>query len=217
MNKLIIKLLGITVIVTSLNLLTTQSQAEENKPKIRRPKSSFFEQERKQKFGSSDFLPSALDGSDHFFATDNNIQTTQTIQTIQTNPNQTNPNQFYSPTIPGTLTIQSRDRNSPNFLNIALQGGSLLNFNLSNPQYSGDPRIGTINVSGIPGVTTFQYTGSFSAKGDLVSGAVQLIDPKNPGQSIFIQLPPTNIPNVRNKNTVISAPIFFNQGLATDR
>jgi hypothetical protein len=208
MNKLIIKLLGITLIFTSLNLLTTPSQAEENKPKIRRPKASFFEQERKQKFGFADFVSSALDGADTFFAADNNVKA------LLASPNK---NQFYNPTIPGTLTIVSRDRNSPNFLKISLEGGSLLNFNLSNAQYSKDPRIGTINVSGVPGVTTFQYTGSFSVKNDLVSGVVQLIDPKNPGQSIFIQLPATNIPNVQDKNTLISTPVFFNRGLPSDR
>jgi len=208
MNKSIIKLLGITVIVTSLSLLTTQSQAEENKPKIRRPKASFFEQERKQKFGFADFVSSALDGSDNFFAADNSIKS------LLSSPNK---NQFYNATIPGTLIIGSRDKNSPNFLNITLQGGSLLNFTLSNPQYGGDPRIGTINVSGVPGVNTFQYIGSFSVKNDLVSGAIQLIDPKNPGQSIFIQLPATNIPNVKDDNTPISTSVFFNRGLPTDR
>ena len=216
MNKSIIKLLGITLIVTSLSLLTTQSQAEENNPQKGRPKASFFEQERKQKFGFSDFVSSALDGSDTFFAADNNVKNLLAIS---------KQNQFYNATMPmiGTLTIQSLDKNDSNFLNTILtgplpQGGSGTIFTLSHPNLSTDPRIGTINVSGIPGVTTFQYTGSFSIKGNLVSGAIQLIDPKNPQQSYFIQLPVTNIPNVNN-NTILTKPVsvIFSTGLPIDR
>ncbi|MFM2061129.1 MAG: hypothetical protein RLZZ507_799 [Cyanobacteriota bacterium] len=80
MKTSITKLLGITLIVTSITLFTNHIQAEENKPQIRRPKPSFFEQERKQKFGFADFVNSALDGVDTFFGADN------TAQSILANP-----------------------------------------------------------------------------------------------------------------------------------
>lgn len=91
MKTSITKLLGITLIVTSITLFTNHIQAEENKPQIRRPKTSFFEQERKEKFGFADFVNSALDGFDTFFGADN------TAQSILANPNQSN-----KPTSPGT-------------------------------------------------------------------------------------------------------------------
>lgn len=203
------------LVVTSITLLTTNSQAEENKPKVRRPKPSFFEQERKPRFGFGDFLNSALDGSDNFLSADNSVKTLLAPG---------NQNQFYNATNPGTLTVVSRDENSTDFLKINLDGGSILNFNLRDPKYNGDPRIGTIkvdnltsNIAGLTGVTNFQYRGSFSVNGNLVSGAVLLIDPKNPQQSIFIQLPARNIPNVNDENTPISAPVFFNIGFPSDR
>jgi hypothetical protein len=92
MKKSMTKLLGITLIVTSISLFTTHIQAQENQPKIRRPKASFFEQERKEKFGFADFINSALDGVDTFFGADN------TAQSILANPNQiTNPTPVPSP------------------------------------------------------------------------------------------------------------------------
>lgn len=208
MKKSIIKLLVIPLIISSINGVNAHIQAQENKPQPPRPRPSFFEQERKPKFGFGDFVNSALDGVDNFFAADHNVKTLLA-----------NPNQLYNPLNPATLTVNSRDENSPNFLNIDLQGSGL-NLTLGNPKYSGDPRVGTLDVLGgnaFPGATTIQYRGSFSTKGDLVTGSVQLFDPNNPNRTIFIHLDPTNIPNVNDENVPISAPVNFNLGLPTDR
>jgi len=209
MNQSIIKLLGATLIITSINLFATSSKADETQPVVHRPKPSFSEQPRKLRFGFGDFLDSALDGSDSF---------------LVTGPLIANFNRFYNPQMQGTLTVDSRDQHSSNFLSTTLTGellsGELLFLQLNNPHFSGDPRIGTINVvrsTGIAGVTSFQYSGSFSVKGNLVSGAIELFNQKNPAQSIFIQLPPSTVANINNNNTQLMVPVTFSIGLPTDR
>ena len=60
------------------------------------------------------------------------------------------------------------------------------------------------------------YNAGFSSKGNKVSGVLQVIDPNNPGNTIFIQLPVTTVSDT-DDNKPISAPGRLSIGLPTDR
>jgi hypothetical protein len=196
---------------------STIAQAEPSQPTRRRIKNPFFEQERKLRFGYGDFLESALDGADNFFAADSITNLSNVNLNAQPIPGAQN--------IPGVLTVGSRDQDDPNFLTTTYVAPGV-NLTFSNPSYGSDPRIGTLTVNGAIRVgdqslifnnLRANYSGSFSFNNNRVSGAVQVVDPSNPGNSIFIQLPPTIIPDVDNDNTPISAGAGFSTGLPTDR
>lgn len=196
---------------------STIAQAEPSQPTRRRIKNPFFEQERKLRFGYGDFLESALDGADNFFAADSITNLSNVNLNAQPIPGAQN--------IPGVLTVGSRDQDDPNFLTTTYVAPGV-NLIFSNPGYGSDPRIGTLTVNGTIRVGAqslifnnlrANYSGSFSVNNNRVSGAVEVVDPSNPGNSIFIQLPPTIIPDVDNDNTPISAGAGFSTGLPTDR
>jgi hypothetical protein len=183
------------------------------RPRLRVP---FFEDERKLRFGFGDFLQSALDGVDNFYGADaiNNLSNDPLSNPLAQNIN-------------GTLTVQSRDENDSNFLTTTFNapGVSLI---FTDPSYGSDPRIGSITVNGsitLSNGTTLSfndvrsYNGSFSAKSDQVSGAIQLVDPSNPGTTILIQLPVTSIENIGDvdDSDPLSRPATLSIGLPTDR
>ncbi len=195
---------------------STIAQATGNQPNRRRLRTPFFEEERKLRFGFGDFLQSALDGVDNLFSAD-----------PITNLSNATLNELSSPlagNIAGTLTVGSRDEDNPNFLTTTFEAPGV-NLIFTKPSYGSDPRIGTITVDGsitVRGQTlTFNnlrnYNGSFSVKNDLVNGAIQLVDPRNPGTTILIQLPPTTIPNVNDDDAPIRAGAVLSIGLPTDR
>lgn len=85
---------------------TSPQNNDRNAP--RRPRPGFFEEERRQQFGFGNFLESALDGADNYFASDS----ISDLSNASLNP-------LSAPVINpinGTLTVLSRNENSPNFL-----------------------------------------------------------------------------------------------------
>jgi|SRR5919199_1282520 hypothetical protein len=198
---------------------TPIAQAEPSQPTRRRLKNPFFEEERKLRFGYGGFLENALDGADNFFAADSITNLSNATLNELSNPIAQN--------IDGLLSVGPRDKNNPNFLNITFvpTNSSIDSLNFKMPRYGSDPRIGTITVTGKIGTLNFigdrRYSGSFSinnisVNNARVSGAVQLVDPNNPGASILIQLPPTVIQNY-DDNTTITKPAVLSIGLPTDR
>jgi hypothetical protein len=198
---------------------TPIAQAEPSQPTRRRLRNPFFEEERKLRFGYGGFLESALDGADNFFAADSITNLSNVNVNAQPLPGAQN--------ILGTLSVGSRNKNDPDFLNITFvpTNSSIDSLNFKMPRYGSDPRIGTITVTGNIGTLKFSgdrsYSGSFSinnisVNNARVSGAVQLVDPRNPGTTILIQLPPTDIQNY-DDNTTITKPAVLSIGLPTDR
>jgi hypothetical protein len=195
---------------------STIAQATHSQPVRRRLRTPFFEEQRKLRFGSGDFLESALDGADNFFSTDSVSNLSNATVNELSNPVAEN--------VPGTLTVGSRDEDNPNFLRTRFRAPGV-DLVFSNPSYGSDPRIGSITVNGtitVGGRTlTFNgvrnYSGSFSIRNDRVRGAIQLVDPQNPGTTILIQLPPTIIPDVDDDDTPIRGGTRLSIGLPTDR
>lgn len=195
---------------------TSPQPTDRNAP--RRPNPGFFEEERRQQFGFGKFLDSALDGADNYFASDSVSELSNASLNPLSAP-------VISP-INGTLTVLSRNENSPNFLKttFAVTPDAPI-VTLSSPQYGTDPRIGTLTVNGAVqanGKTINfsgrrNYSGSFAIKDNNVSGAVQVVDPNDPSTTIFIQLPQTQIPNVDDDNQPLSAPAQLSIGLPSDR
>jgi len=188
----------------------------------RRIKPSFFEEERRPKFGFGDFLDSALNGVENAFGADD---TTQIIQGIA----------FDTISIPvlqgiaGTLTVSDfKDNNIGTFLNTTLIGEGV-NLSFTNSQPNSDQRTGTITVNGTvssgSGTLTFnnevrQYNAGFSNKGNDVSAVFLIVDPNDPSRSIFIQLPRTNVEGANDLNDdddVVSGRASLSIGLPSDR
>lgn len=200
----------------------TQSQSSADpttsQPAPTRPKPPFFEESRKARFGFGDFVQSALDGVQNYFSADliTNLSPQFSLNPLS-DPLGSN--------LSGILTVQSRNKRDANYLTTTFIGPGV-NLTLSSPNQSADPRIGTINVNGTVTVNgrtiTFNnvrrdYSGSFATRNNDVSGAILVVDPQDPNTSIFIQLPLTNIPNVKNDRQPISGQAQFSIGLPSDR
>lgn len=220
------------LLLTSLSLslpilLAETAQSQEKKPqtteqkKVRRPlKPTFFEEQRRV-FGFGDFLNSALDGADNAFGSSsaNNIGNT--------------PGRVEG--INGALTVYSRDRDSSNFLNITFDLGNGTGLTFFNAiQTSNGGRIGTIQVisgpilpNGTPpnpsqaqpilGGFIFNgqrviYNGSYDARGNLVTGAVLLVDPGNANNTMLLQLPVGSTENASDNNKPITAGAVLSIG-----
>lgn len=199
------------------------AQATDSQPAPRRRiKPSFFEEERRPKFGFGDFLDSALNGVENAFGADD---TTQIIQGIA----------FDTISIPvlqgiaGTLTVSDfKDNNIGTFLNTTLIGEGV-NLSFTNSQPNSDQRTGTITVNGTvssgSGTLTFnnevrQYNAGFSNKGNDVSAVFLIVDPNDPSRSIFIQLPRTTVEGANDLNDdddVVSGRASLSIGLPSDR
>ena len=261
------------------------SQATQTKPAASRPRprTAFFEEERRPRFGFGDFLNSALDGGDNAFSSDS-VQNSPTITldplsggfmgisgnlTVGINENLRtigdpgtgginvipptigdpgtegiNPN---PPTIgaPGTEGINpnpptrsasrtggingnlrqassSDQRNDRGFLNGSFISTDGTNLQFSNVIPGSSPQRGTLTVQGnilINGVLTpvngvREYSAGGNENNGFVSATVQLVDPNNPSQAIFIQVPATR--NLGNRNTA-SGPANLSIGRPIDR
>ncbi|NES19772.1 MAG: hypothetical protein F6K41_12795 [Symploca sp. SIO3E6] len=195
---------------------TSEAEPAETEPESSpRRLESFFEQERRPRFGAGDFLDSAINGIENFFPDP------AKVSGFRSDP-LSNP----LATIPGIITVQSRDDNSPNFLNTDFDGGDLANLELTNAQPSSNLRLGTLTVNGNVTLNNGQtlqlnnvpatYNAGFSSRENTISGVLQVIDPNNPGNTILIQLPSTRVPNA-DANQPISSPGSLSIGLPTDR
>ncbi|MDJ0799243.1 MAG: hypothetical protein QNJ51_20905 [Calothrix sp. MO_167.B12] len=185
----------------------------------RRLRTSFFEEERKLKFGFGNFLESALDGAQNAFADPAKISgfNSNAIRNLLGLAN-------------GTITIESRDEDDANFLNTTFTGqGQSGNLTFTNVSPGSEPRVGTLTVNGavnFNGQTVqfdnvrAQYNAGFSNKGDNLSGVILVTDPNNPEKSLFLQLPVTQIDGFANRDD--SEPVTvtgtnLSIGLPTDR
>ena len=190
------------------------SQATKTKPAASppRPKTAFFEEERRPRFGFGDFLNSALDGADNSFSSDSVQKSPITLEPLSA---------VFTTGIDGTLTVGIND-NQANFLigNFISTDGTNLQF--SNVNSGSSPQRGTLTVGGtifINGVPTpvigvRQYSASGNENNGFVSATVQLVDPNNPSQAIFIQVPATR--NSGDRNTA-SGPANLSIGRPIDR
>jgi hypothetical protein len=202
-------------------LIIAQTPENPETPR-RRIKPSFFEEERRPKFGFGDFLDSALNGVENAFGADD---TTSLIQNIA----------FDTISIPvlqgisGTLTVSDFKENDNGFLNTTFTGeGVTLTF--TNSQPNSDQRTGTIEVNtpngSLPGLNrpfnneVLQYNAGFSNKGNDVSAVFLIVDPNDPSRSIFIQLPRTQIEGADDLNDdedEVSGRASLSIGLPSDR
>ena len=246
------------------------SQATQTKPAASRPRprTAFFEEERRPRFGFGDFLNSALDGGDNAFSSDS-VQNSPTITldplsggligisgnlTVGINENLrtigdpgTGGINVIPPTIgdPGTEGINpnpptrsasrtggingnlrqassSDQRNDRGFLNGSFISTDGTNLQFSNVIPGSSPQRGTLTVQGnilINGVLTpvngvREYSAGGNENNGFVSATVQLVDPNNPSQAIFIQVPATR--NLGNRNTA-SGPANLSIGRPIDR
>jgi hypothetical protein len=227
---------GFTIVATSIataqeivenansiseSLIAQSTPSSPNRPRLTRP---FFEEQRKLKFGSGDFLESALNGADNFFAADSITNVSE--QNMDLNA----PAIPGGQTIPGTLTVSSPDINEYNLLiaTFVSTDPSVVNLTFSSPSYGPDPRMGELTVNGtitVGGKTlTFDnvranYSGSYSFNNNRVSGVAEVVDPNNPGGTILIQLPVTTVENVDDDSQSLSEskPATLSIGLPTDR
>jgi hypothetical protein len=188
----------------------------------RRIKPSFFEEERRQKFGFGDFLDSALNGVENTFGADD---TTSLIQNIAFDTISIPVLQG----VPGTLTVSDFKDNDNGFLNTTFTGeGVTLTF--TNSQPNSDQRTGTIEVDtlngSLPGLDrpfkneVLQYNAGFSNKGNDISAVFLIVDPNDPNRSIFIQLPRTTVEGADDLNDdddVVSGRASLSIGLPSDR
>jgi len=96
------------------------------------------------------------------------------------------------------------------------------NLQFSNVMPGSSPQRGTLTVQGnilINGVLTpvngvREYSAGGNENNGFVSATVQLVDPNNPSQAIFIQVPATR--NLGNRNTA-SGPANLSIGRPIDR
>jgi hypothetical protein len=210
-----LSLIGVTptIAVETAQQNTLIAQATETKPAASRPRprTAFFEEERRPRFGFGDFLNSALDGADNAFAGD----------AVQQSPIQLTPVPPIESTN-GILSVGINDNRS-DFLqgSFTATDGTNLNFtdvkSGSNPQRGSLTVNGTIFVNGVPTpVNGFrEYNASGNEKNGSVSATVQLFDPNNPSQAIFIQVPAAR--NSGENRDTVRAPANLSIGRPIDR
>jgi hypothetical protein len=190
------------------------AQATETKPAASRPRprTAFFEEERRPRFGFGDFLNSALDGADNAFSGDSVQNSPITLEPLSG---------VFTTGINGTLTVGINDSRS-DFLqgNFSATDGTNLQF--SNVISGSSPQRGTLNVNGTilingvpnPVIGVREYSASGNENNGFVSATVQLVDPNNPSQAIFIQVPAAR--NSGDRNTA-RGPANLSIGRPIDR
>ncbi|WP_341735551.1 hypothetical protein [Microcoleus sp. CAWBG640] len=193
---------------------TLIAQATETQPAAPRPRprTAFFEEERRPRFGFGDFLNSALDGADNAFSGDSVQNSPITLEPLSG---------VFTTGINGTLTVGINDNRS-DFLqgNFSATDGTNLQF--SNVISGSSPQRGTLNVNGTilingvpnPVIGVREYSASGNENNGFVSATVQLVDPNNPSQAIFIQVPASR--NSGDRNTV-RGPANLSIGRPIDR
>ncbi|WP_009631664.1 hypothetical protein [Synechocystis sp. PCC 7509] len=192
------------------------NNAVQAKPRLR---ATFFEEERRlRQFGFGDFLRSALDGEQNSFADPAKISGFEA-----------NANSLYATpgNVAGTIAVRSTNEDSPNFLfttfNSDRNFGSL---QFSSVQQNSDFRTGTLTVNGTITAngqtvnfvnTRATYNAGISNKNDTVSTVILISDPNNPTQSLYIQLPPTNIAGYQRSDRIPPTPASLSIGFPSDR
>jgi hypothetical protein len=190
-----------------------------------RLRATFFEQDRRLRYGFTDFLEAALDGAGN------------TINSSIRNPG-FDTNAIVAPTpdqLPGQLTINNTNSDSSDFLRGAFtangQVGSGLTITNVNRD-SGSPQTGDISISGSvtvqnpDGTTRVQtiniqngrYRAGVSSRGNLFRGTIEITDPNNRDQTILIDVPQTRITDAEaDQDRVINRPATLSIGRPVDR
>lgn len=189
--------------------LTPEEEAARDAARRMRP--TFFEEERKPRFGFGDFVRSALDGEQNAFADPAKISgfsTNLLSNTLTTGIN-------------GTITINNLNPQSSGFLQSGQFVGNGTQINFTNINRQSDPRLGqaTVNgtVNGQPiSPFTADYNAGYSENNVTATGAALFTNLENPQQSILIQLLETNIQGY-DDNTPLTGPASLSIGLPTDR
>ncbi len=176
-----------------------------------RLRATFFEEERRLRYGFTDFPEAALDGASNSINSRFDPDTLNTDPVISANPDQ----------LPGTLTIVNRNSNSANFLQgtFVAANRQRVRINQANPD-DGNPQTGdvTLTVNGIPGFTNGRYRAGYSQRGDRATGSIEITNVNNPNQVLMIQIPETDIPaNQRSFNSRLRRPATLSIGRPVDR
>jgi len=200
-----LSLIGVapTIAVETAQQNTLIAQATETKPAASRPRprTAFFEEERRPRFGFGDFLNSALDGADNAFAGDS----------VQQSPIELTPvTPFTLESTSGTLNVGINDNRSDTFLRGSFTATDGTKLGFSDVISGSNPQRGTLSVNGailINGVPTpvsgvREYSASGNEKNGSVSATIQLFDPNNPSQAIFIQVPAARNSDGGNRDKV---------------
>ena len=192
------------------------ANAAQAKPRLR---ATFFEEERRLgRFGFGDFLRSALDSEQNAFADPAKISGfEQSFNPLYARPGN----------ISGTLSVESTNEDNPNFLRTNFNSdrnfGSL---QFSSVQQNSDFRTGNLTVNGTitaNGQTInfvnapATYNAGISSKDNNVSAVILIADPNNPTQSLYIQLPPTNITGYAGSDSIPPTPASLSIGFPSDR
>jgi hypothetical protein len=175
-----------------------------------RLRATFFEEERRLRYGFIDFLEAALDGASNSINSRFDPNTLNTDPIIATELDQ----------LPGTLTIDSRDSNRDGFL----EG----NFSVGN-----DPRVVIIEVnpdrrSPQTGDITYtlggstelngRYRAGYSQRGNRATGRIEITSDDDPDRVLLIQIPETEIPeDQRSFGNQLSRPATLSIGRPVDR
>ncbi len=190
-----------------------------------RLRATFFEEERRLRYGFTDFLEAALDGaSNSINSSIRNPDFFNIDPSVEANPEE----------LQGDLTLQSRDPDDDTFLEggFALPGDgteSLVITDVTRDQDS--PQTGRISIRGIiqvpnpdgttspvnVNITNGQYRASGSQRGDLFSGTIEITDPNNPNQTVLIQVPRTDLNGVEDDSDSITRPANLSIGRPVDR
>lgn len=176
-----------------------------------RLRATFFEEERRLRYGFTDFLEAALDGASNSINSRFDPDTLNTDPIISANPDE----------LPGTLTIVNRNSNRANFLqgDFSTTEGERVSIQQANPD-DNNPQTGdvTLTVNGIPGFTNGRYRAGYSQRGDRATGSIEITNVNNRNQVLLIQIPETNIPaDQRSFNDRLSTPATLSIGRPVDR
>jgi hypothetical protein len=213
-----------------LNPATAQDpQDEKARAAARRMRPTFFEQERRPRFGFGDFLGSALDGAQNAFADPVKIA-------VRQYPGEFNQNFLRNPRfqdIDGVLTVVNPDTDSDNFLDgtnfaTTLSDGmteARITFSNVNPNANFQTGNLTVTVSGVVNgqpvnfSSRGQYRAGYSRNGSFGAAVLSVTDPDNPENTILIQVPPQFIEGIENadENQTFSANGVLSIGVPTDR
>jgi len=190
-----------------------------------RLRATFFEEERRLRYGFTDFLEAALDGaSNSINSSIRNPDFFNIDPSVEANPDE----------LPGNLTLESRDPNDDTFLegNFALPGSGAEALAITNVTRDQDsPQTGRISINGTiqvqnpdgsvspvnVNITNGRYRASGSQRGDLFSGTIEITDPNNPNQTVLIQVPRTDLNGVRDDSDRITRPANLSIGRPVDR
>jgi hypothetical protein len=90
----------------------------------------------------------------------------------------------------------------------------------NNVRQGATPQEGTLDV--LPGSTLlppgrYNYSAGFINNGETGSGAILISDPNNPGRSVFIQVPPQNVPGIRDDDSPVTGRASYTSGIPIDR